>query len=104
MRDDRSGAARRPDEVGKRMRDATPPSSLQQHLEGRAKLIASVDRMRRPSRVRPALVAFSFAAAAVVLAFFVFRMRTGAAPAAPIAWHVEDGAVGAQGYVSIPST
>jgi hypothetical protein len=104
MRDDRSGAARRLDEVGKRMRDATPPSSLQQHLEGRAKLIASVDRMRRPSRVRPALVAFSFAAAAVVLAFFVFRMRTGAAPAAPIAWHVEDGAVGAQGYVSIPST
>jgi hypothetical protein len=92
------------DEVGKRMRDATPPSSLQQHLEGRAKLIASVERMRRPSRARPALVALSFAAAAVVLAFFVFRMRSGAAPAAPIAWHVEDGAVGAQGYVSIPAT
>ena len=104
MSKDRSGAAPRLDEVGRLMRDATPPSSLQQHLEGRAKLIASVERMRRPSRARPALVALSFAAAAVVLAFFVLRMRSSAAPGAPIAWHVEDGAVGAQGYVSIPAT
>jgi len=104
MSNDRSGAARRLDEMGRLMRDATPPSSLQRHLEGRAKLIASVDRMRGPSRLRPALVAFSFAAAAVVAAFFVLRTRTAAAPAAAMAWHVEDGAVGAQGYVSIPST
>jgi ferric-dicitrate binding protein FerR (iron transport regulator) len=102
MSKERSGAAQHLDEVGKLMREATPPASLQQHLEGRARLIASVERMRRPSRARPVLVAFSFAAAAVVLAFFVFRMRSGATP--PLAWHVEDGAVGAQGYVSIPPT
>lgn len=104
MSDTRSGAARRVDldHLGERMRAATPPASLQQHLEGRARLIAAVETMRRPSRGRakPALVALSFAAAIAAAVLLVLRTRTGA-PA--IAWHVENGAASA-GYVSIPPT
>ena len=101
MNDTRSGAARRMNTIGERMREATPPASLQQHLEGRARLIASVEKMRRPSRAKPALVALSFAAAIAATVLLVLRMRPGA-PA--IAWHVENGAASAQGYVSIPPT
>jgi ferric-dicitrate binding protein FerR (iron transport regulator)/TolA-binding protein len=103
MSDTRSGAARRLERVGERMREATPPTSLQQHLEGRARLIASVEKMQRPSRARPALVAFAFAAAVAAAVLLVLRVRSGH-EGAPIAWHVENGAASAQGYVSIPPT
>jgi ferric-dicitrate binding protein FerR (iron transport regulator) len=94
-------AARHLERVGGLLQQATPPSSLQQHLEGRARLIASVEGLGKPSRLRPALAGLAFAAAiAVAVALFV---RGRVAPA-PIAWHVENGSVGAQGYVSIPAT
>ncbi|HEX3343223.1 MAG TPA: hypothetical protein VHS09_01570, partial [Polyangiaceae bacterium] len=102
MSDARSAAARRLEKVGERMREATPPASLQQHLEGRARLIASVEKMRRPSRARPALLAFAFAAAVAAAVLLVIRVR--GRDGAPIAWHVENGAASAQGYVSIPPT
>ena len=95
-------AARRLERVGELMRHATPPESLQKSLEGRARLIASVERMRRPSAARPIALAFVFAAAAAVIAFFVVMVRHRA-PAA-IAWHVENGQVGQQGYVSLAPT
>jgi ferric-dicitrate binding protein FerR (iron transport regulator) len=103
MSDTRSGAARRLEKMGELMRDATPPASLQQHLEGRARLIASVERMRRPSRARPALVAFAFAAAVAASVLVVLRVRSGR-EGTPVAWHVENGAASTQGYVSIPPT
>ena len=102
MSDTRSGAARL-EKVGELMREATPPASLQQHLEGRARLIASVEKMRKPSRARPALVAFAFAAAVAASVLVVMRVRSGRV-GTPIAWHVENGAASAQGYVSIPPT
>jgi ferric-dicitrate binding protein FerR (iron transport regulator) len=98
-----SSAAPRLERLGGLMRDATPPESLQKSLEGRARLIASVEKMRRPSAARaarPVAGAFVLAAAAAAIALFVVRHR---APAA-IAWHVENGQVGEQGYVSIPPT
>ncbi len=103
MSDTRSGAARRLEKLGEWMREATPVASLQQHLEGRARLIASVEKMRRPSRARPALVALAFAAAVAAAVLIVMRARSGH-DATPIAWHVENGAAGAQGYVSIAPT
>lgn len=93
-------AARRLERVGELMRQATPPESLQQSLEGRARLIASVEKMRRPSPVRPVAMAFVFAAAVAAAALLVVRHRA----AAPVAWHVENGQVGEQGYVSIAPT
>ena len=101
MSNARSNAARRMEKLGEQMRAATPPASLQQHLEGRARLIAAVEKMRKPSRAKPAFVAFAFAAAVAAAAVLFVRMRPG--PAA-IAWHVENGAASAQGYVSIPPT
>jgi ferric-dicitrate binding protein FerR (iron transport regulator) len=103
MSDTRSGAARRLEKVGELMREATPAASLQEHLEGRARLIASVEKMRGPSRARPALVAFAFAAAVAASVLVVMRVRSGR-DGTPIAWHVENGASSAQGYVSIPPT
>lgn len=94
MSDARSSTARR---LGEMMREATPEASLQQHLEGRARLIASVERMREPSRAKPALLAFAFAAAAAAIALVALR----ATRPRPVAWHVEGAEVGAQGYVSI---
>jgi len=102
MSDTRSGAARRLEKVGELMREATPAASLQQHLEGRARLIASVEKIRKPSRARPRLVAFAFAAAVAASVLVVMRMR--GREGTPIAWHVENGAASAQGYVSIPPT
>jgi ferric-dicitrate binding protein FerR (iron transport regulator) len=103
MSDTRSGAARRLEKMGELMRDATPPASLQQHLEGRARLIASVEKMRKPARVRPALVAFAFAAAVAASVLVLTRVRSGR-EGTPLAWHVENGAASTQGYVSIPPT
>jgi hypothetical protein len=97
MSDHRTGAAQRLERVGELMRQATPAESLQQSLEGRARLIASVERMRRPSPARPMAVAFVVAAAVAAVALFVVHRRSPA----PIAWHVENGQVGEQGYVSI---
>jgi hypothetical protein len=84
------------DRLGALLRAATPPLSLQQHLEGRVRLIASVDRMRQRARVRCGGVALAFAAAIPAL-WFGLRAR---APS-PLAWSIENGAIGAQGYVSI---
>jgi hypothetical protein len=85
--------------LGALLRATTPPASLQQHLEGRARLIAAVEKMRRPSRVRPVMTGLSFAVAVAAAVVLVLKLR---APS-PIGWHVEDGAV-AQGYVSVPAT
>jgi hypothetical protein len=98
MRSGRSNAARPLDGMGALMHAGTPRASLQKHLEGRARLISSVEKMRGPSRARPALVALSFAAAMAAAVLFVVRTRSAGAP---IAWHVENGAASAQGYVSI---
>ena len=103
MSDARSGAARRLSGWASACGRRRPPPRSQQHLEGRARLIASVEKMRRPSRARPALVAFAFAAAVAAAVLLVVRVRSGR-DGAPIAWHVENGAVSAQGYVSIPPT
>jgi hypothetical protein len=89
--------------MGELMREATPVASLQQHLEGRARLIASVEKMRKPARVRPALVAFAFAAAVAASVLVLTRVRSGR-EGTPLAWHVENGAASTQGYVSIPPT
>jgi hypothetical protein len=45
MSESRESTARN---LGESMREATPEASLQHHLEGRARLIASVERMRAP--------------------------------------------------------
>jgi ferric-dicitrate binding protein FerR (iron transport regulator) len=102
MTDHRTNAARSLERVGTLMREATPAASLQEHLEGRARLIAAVEKMpkparsTRPSRARPvAVFVFAAAAAAGVVSFVRTRPT-------PIAWHVENAPVGAQGYVSIP--
>jgi ferric-dicitrate binding protein FerR (iron transport regulator) len=101
MRDLHANAVNDFERLGMLLRAATPTASLQQHLEGRARVIAAVEKMRRPapraSRVRPlAIFASATAATAAVLSFVHTRGP------ANIEWHVEGGAVGAQGYVSIP--
>ena len=103
MSDARSGAVRRLEKVGELMREATPPASLQQHLEGRARLIASVEKMRKPSRARAALVAFALAATVAAAVLVVVRVRSSR-DGAPIAWRVENGASSAHGYVSVAPT
>ena len=100
MSDHRSSAASRLPRVGELMQKATPPESLQKSLEGRARLIAAVDRMRAPSRAKPVGMAFALAAAVAVAALLVVRHRGGPA----VAWHLENGQVGEQGYVSIAPT
>jgi hypothetical protein len=77
------------------MRRATPAHSRQEQLEGRARLIASVERMRGGRR-RSAIAALGLAGAAAAVAAVLVRRP---APA-PVGWHVEDGAVEAQGYIS----
>lgn len=86
--------------VGDLLQRATPPSSLRQHLEGRARLIASVEKRGMPSRLRPALAGLAFAAALAAAVVVFVRGRV----ASPLGWHVESGSVGAQGYVSIAAT
>lgn len=94
MSESRESTARN---LGGLMREATPESSLQQHLEGRARLIASVEKMRGPSRGIPWRLVYALAIVATVIAFVVISRK----PQRPIAWHVEGADVGAQGYVSI---
>ncbi|HTQ42050.1 MAG TPA: FecR domain-containing protein [Polyangiaceae bacterium] len=94
MSESRESTARN---LGELMREATPEASRQHHLEGRARLIASVERMREPSRAKPVLVAFAFAAALAAVVLVVMLRQ----PQRAIAWHVEGADVGAQGYVSI---
>ena len=108
MDDARTTAGR----IGGLIRATTPAASLQQYLEGRARLIAAVDKMRS---VRTGLglrpwMAVAFAAASIAVAIFLVRGRLHAlsasfvpTPAAPITWRLENGTVGAQGYVSIPA-
>ncbi len=102
MSDAQPGAAPRFGRLGTLMRAAEPAASLQQQLEGRARLIAAVEKMgrrRAPARARSAIVLACAAAATGAVLFFV-----RAHPPAAIAWHVENGPVGSQGYVSIPPT
>jgi hypothetical protein len=93
--------ASRLERMGDLLQQTTPRASLQQHLEGRAKLIASVERMGRPRRARVAVAGLAFAAAMAAAVLLLVRSRIE--PRA-IAWHVENATVGAQGYVSIPAT
>lgn len=94
MSESRESTARK---LGEMMREATPDASLQQHLEGRARLIASVEKMRGPSRAMPARLVYALLIVATVIAFVVTYRK----PQHAIAWHVEGADVGAQGYVSI---
>jgi hypothetical protein len=82
--------------LGELMRRTTPPHPRQEHLEGRARLVASVDRMRG-SRRRRAVAAIAVAAVAAGVALVLLHDRPRA-----LAWHVEDGTVEARGYVSVP--
>jgi len=85
--------------LGELLRGATPLHSRQEHLEGRARLIASVERMRG-SRGRQALVGLGVVAAAAAAAIVFFRPPQPK----PLSWHVEEATVEAQGYVSVPMT
>jgi hypothetical protein len=90
------------DQVAVLMHAGTPTASLQQHLEGRARLLSAVDKMgkpRTPWRARSVMVLATAAAATGAVVFFV----RASAPT-PIAWHVENGPSGSQSYVSIPPT
>jgi ferric-dicitrate binding protein FerR (iron transport regulator) len=87
--------------LGELMREATPTGSRPQH-EGRTRLVATVEKMRRRSRTKPALGAFAFAAANAAAVLVVLRVRE--AGDGPIAWHVENGTASARGYVSVPLT
>jgi hypothetical protein len=94
MSESRESTARK---LGGLMRETTPEASRQRHLEGRARLIASVEGMRGPARAGRARVAYALVAVAIAAAVvLVPRWRQHA-----IAWHVEGADVGAQGYVSI---
>jgi hypothetical protein len=94
MSESRESTARN---LGELMREATPEASRQQHLEGRARLIMSVERMREPSQRKLVLATFALTAV-VVAAVVVVAFRK---PQHPIAWHVEGADWGAQGYVAI---
>jgi hypothetical protein len=82
--------------LGELMNRATPPHSLQEHLEGRARLIASVERMRGQRRgvAIAAIAGVAAVAAGLVLLGPHSRARS-------LAWHVENGTVEAQGYISV---
>ena len=62
--------------LGELLRNATPPVTRQEHLEGRARLIASVEKMRRPARTR--FYALATAGAVVTMALMA---------AAAVRWH-----------------
>jgi hypothetical protein len=81
------------DRIGSLLVGATPSASLQEHLEGRARLIAAIDRLRKQSRVRSTLLAVALAGG-VGAAALTLAVRSQ--PHAPIAWRVESGDVGTQ--------
>jgi transmembrane sensor len=91
--------AGRPVMLGALMRAATPTASLPQQ-EGRTRLIASVEKMRRPCRAKSA---WAFAATAAAAALLVVCAREGS-DGTPIEWYVENGTASARGYVSVPLT
>ena len=84
--------------LGALLRESTPPGSPRQHLEGRARL---VDSLAQPqgARRRPARAAIGLALAAAVAAIALVLARRHAPT--PLAWHVEQGSAGAQGYVGL---
>jgi hypothetical protein len=100
MPEDPTQAATAFQRIGKLLREATPPPSLKGHVEGRMRLVASLEHARARSRVRSVFVALVFVGGFAVVAALFVRAR---APS-PIAWHVENGAVGAHGYISIAPT
>src|SRR5580693_418657 len=83
---------------GALLRQSAPTQSLQDRLEGRARLIASIERMRRTWR-RTTSVALGLAAVLAAGLVVVSQRHV----ALPVGWHVEDAVVGAQGYVSVPA-
>jgi hypothetical protein len=87
-------------QLGKLLRDATPPPSLHGHVEGRVKLVAALARARTRSRVRSVFVGLVLAGAVAAGAIGFVRAR---APS-PISWHIDNGVVGARGYISIAPT
>jgi FecR-like protein len=82
--------------LGELMNRATPPHSLQEHLEGRARLIASVERMRGARRG----VAIAAIAGVTAVAAGLFLLGPHSR-ARSLAWHVENATVEAQGYISV---
>ena len=95
MSDARRNAVDPCERIGSLLVGATPSASLQQHLEGRARLIAAIDGLRKKSRTRFALLALAFVGA-IGAAALALAVRSY--PRAPIAWRVESGDVGTQGY------
>jgi hypothetical protein len=71
--------------LGDLLRSATPPITRQEHLEGRARLIASVEKMRRPTKTRFYMLAAAGAAITLALAAAAAtsRLSSSHAPAAP---------------------
>jgi ferric-dicitrate binding protein FerR (iron transport regulator) len=108
MSDPRSNNAHRLERIGALMHATAPATSRQEHLEGRARLLAAVDKMRKPAPASRVLgrtgvrFAAAFVAAAAIAAIVVAVVRPRLH--APLAWHVENGQVGAEGYVSIAAT
>jgi FecR protein len=95
MSDARRNAVDPCERIGSLLVGATPSASLQEHLEGRARLIAAIDRLRKQSRVRSTLFALAFASA-VGAGALALLVRSH--PPAPLVWRVESGEVGAQTY------
>jgi hypothetical protein len=84
--------------LGELMRSTTPPHSRQEHLEGRARLIASVERIHgRAGRRAIAGLAVALAAAVAIVVAQCWPPRS-------VAWHVVDGTVEATGYVRVAAT
>jgi hypothetical protein len=94
-----NGTTRTSERLSELMHRATPPHSLQEHLEGRARLIASVEKLRGGGG-RAARVALTLGVAAAAAAGAVLVTRRSVPK--PVAWHVEGATVEAQGYVSVP--
>ena len=93
MSDARRNAIDPCERIGSLLVGATPSASLQEHLEGRARLIAAIDGLRKQSRARFALFALAFVGA---IGTGALALAVRSHPRAPIAWKVESGDVGAQ--------
>jgi hypothetical protein len=93
MSDARRNAIDPCERIGSLLVGATPSASLQEHLEGRARLIAAIDGLRKQSRSRFALFALAFVGAIGAGALALAAVRSHA----PIAWKVESGDIGTQG-------
>src|SRR5260370_21474875 len=93
MSEERRDAIERCERMGSLLVGATPSASLQEHLEGGARLIAAIDGLRKQSGARFALFALAFVGA---IGTGALALAVRSHPRAPIAWKVESGDVGAQ--------